>query len=167
MQVRKIKQLMDEATIMATIAEMVEQVITEFQSELANLQFMGIVTHGLPIAQKAADIFEQKTGKTVLVSPLLIKIYNDDLSHARPVGELLKNPKNFKGKILIIWDDVAWTLATLEKAFTIITTNSKPQKIIFAVLVNRIGCHAPDKAAFAPQAATLKAKRVLSRNSKP
>jgi len=103
------------------------------------------------VAQIAANIFKQKTDIALSVAPLKIKIYEDDLSYASPLGESLENPDGFNGKIIIAWDDVAWTLATLEKAFGLITANAKPQKIVFAVLVDRFDWHDRGKANFAPQ----------------
>lgn len=158
MPIKKIKQLMDEAEIKNTIAKMVDEILTIYSNDLARIVLVGVKTRGMPIAQIVSKIIKEKTDIVVPVVILDIKIYNDDLSFAANGQAITRQPDSsvdLSGKILIVCDDVAWTLATNAVVYKILITH-QPAEIKFAVLVNRFEHHAPDKRQYAPSFVGLK-----------
>jgi pyrimidine operon attenuation protein/uracil phosphoribosyltransferase len=149
---------MDEERVIATITAMAFEVIQAYQKELTSLIFIGVVRRGMPIAKIAAQIIYNQTGITVPVIPVQTKIYNDDLSFVDPDGQPISQPfeitENFNGKTIIIaWDDVAYTLATSEEVFKIISQAGRAFKfeLEFAVLIDRFEWHKDGREIYSPR----------------
>ncbi|MDD5146643.1 MAG: phosphoribosyltransferase family protein [Candidatus Pacebacteria bacterium] len=146
---------MDKEKVIATITVMALEVIKTYQNELANLIFIGVARRGVPIAKIAAQVIYKQTGIAIPVIPVKIKIYNDDLSfvdsHGQPISQPLKITESLDGKIIIVWDDVAYTLATTQAAFEIIRQAGQPLKVEFAVLVDRFQWHQIGREVYSPR----------------
>lgn len=148
-------QLMTESALLEAIATLVKSIIADYPCELADLVFVGVIRRGLPIAQIAAQFFQQETGLTIPVIPLQITLYRDDLTYvspqSQPISQSLNLQESLDGKYIIIWDDVAYTLTTNQTAHQIVSEAIRAAKIEFAVLVDRFQWHDTAKEAFAPR----------------
>lgn len=150
-----VRALMDEATVEKTIAAISAEVSESYQNEREKIVFVGVATRGVPAAQRATQYIQQNFGLLIPMIVLEIKIYEDDLSYVHPQGnpvsKPLANPEEIDGKILIVWDDVAYTLATNAAVYAILTKAGKPAKIEFAVLVDRVDWHQKEREIYAPR----------------
>jgi len=149
---------MDETEIRETIVKMVDKILTIYSNDLARIVLVGVKTRGVPIAQIVSKIIKEKTDTSVPVVILDIKIYNDDLSFAAD-GQAITQPPDssvdISSKILIVCDDVAWTLATNEVVHEILVAY-QPAEIKFSVLVDRFEWHSANKEMCAPSFVGLK-----------
>lgn len=151
-----IRQIMDEKKVVATIATMTEKVISGYQNELQDLVFVGVIRRGMPIAEMAVRIVRERTGINIPVVPLNITLYKDDLSYVsrdeQPVVQtnFASSQRELQGKIIIVWDDVAYTLTTFATAYQVLK-KCQPAKVDFAALVDRIGWHKAGYESYAPR----------------
>jgi pyrimidine operon attenuation protein/uracil phosphoribosyltransferase len=135
--------------------------IIERQPNLAQLSLLGIVTRGVPLAQRLADTLEQLEGVRIPVIALDVRAYRDDLPKAftlmqRPSpavagGQDMQRPSPaggggqggglpaaaVDGRPVLLVDDVLFNGRTVRAAIDAVIEAGRPTQIQLAVLVDR------------------------------
>jgi len=122
--------------------------IVERQANLAQLSLLGIVTRGLPLAERLAASLEELEGIRLPVTALDVRPYRDDLPKAftlaqRPSsaggegqgGGLLAAAVD--GRPVLLVDDVLFNGRTVRAAIDAVIEAGRPTQIQLAVLVDR------------------------------
>jgi pyrimidine operon attenuation protein/uracil phosphoribosyltransferase len=122
--------------------------IIERQPNLAQLSLLGIVTRGLPLAQRLAATLEQLEGVRLPVVALDVRPYRDDLPKA---FTLMQRPSPagggaqggglpaaaVDGRPVLLVDDVLFNGRTVRAAIDAVIEAGRPTQIQLAVLVDR------------------------------
>ena len=122
--------------------------IIERQPNLVQLSLLGIVTRGLPLAERLAATLEELEGVRIPVMALDVRPYRDDLPKAftlaqRPSsaggegqgGGLLATAVD--GRPVLLVDDVLFNGRTVRAAIDAVIEAGRPTQIQLAVLVDR------------------------------
>jgi len=128
------KNIMDESSLNRSLVRMTHELI-ERNKGVNNIVLVGIMTRGLPLAQRIANNMFQIEGLTVPVFGLDIKSWRDDLKQLEiPHPE----PKlDIQGKTVVLVDDVLYKGRTVRAAIDGIMSYGRPACIQLAVLIDR------------------------------
>jgi pyrimidine operon attenuation protein/uracil phosphoribosyltransferase len=96
----------------------------------------GIVTRGVPLAQRLADQFEQLEGVRVPVVQLDVRDYRDDLPRTTVPSPAI-DPSLVLDRPLLLVDDVLYHGRTIRAALDAVMAVARPSAIQLAVLVDR------------------------------
>ncbi|MGX7348838.1 bifunctional pyr operon transcriptional regulator/uracil phosphoribosyltransferase PyrR [Dolosicoccus paucivorans] len=132
--------IMKGLDIERTLRRMTHEII-ESHVKLQEVVLVGIKTRGEYLAKRIAqNLFEFEKISVPCIS-LDISLYRDDLSYISDTKEpqVQKEPLscNLNNKVVIIVDDVLYTGRTVRAALDAILTQTRPQKIQLAILVDR------------------------------
>ena len=122
--------------------------IIERQPNLSQLSLVGIVTRGVPLAERLAAALEQLEGVRVPVIALDVRPYRDDLPKA---FTLMQRPSPaggerqggglpaaaVDGRPVLLVDDVLFNGRTVRAAIDAVIEAGRPTQIQLAVLVDR------------------------------
>jgi len=122
--------------------------IIERQPNLAQLSLLGIVTRGVPLAERLAATLEQLEGVRLPVIALDVRSYRDDLPKA---FTLMQRPSPagaggqggvlpaaaVDGRPILLVDDVLFNGRTVRAAIDAVIEAGRPTQIQLAVLVDR------------------------------
>jgi pyrimidine operon attenuation protein/uracil phosphoribosyltransferase len=111
--------------------------IIERQPNLAQLSLLGIVTRGVPLAQRLAVILEQLEGIRVPVIPLDVRAYRDDLPKSAAASLPVLPAAVVDGRPVLLVDDVLFNGRTVRAAIDAVIEAGRPTQIQLAVLVDR------------------------------
>ncbi|NTW95831.1 MAG: bifunctional pyr operon transcriptional regulator/uracil phosphoribosyltransferase PyrR [Erysipelotrichaceae bacterium] len=128
------KNIMDESSLNRSLVRMTHELI-EKNKGVNNVVLVGILTRGLPLAQRIAHHIHQIEGTTVPVLSLDIKSWRDDLKHLN-----LPHPEtklDIQGKTVVLIDDVLYKGRTVRAAIDGIMSSGRPACIQLAVLIDR------------------------------
>lgn len=111
--------------------------VIERQRDLARLSLLGIVTRGVPLADRLAATLEELEGVRVPVLALDVRAYRDDLPRmaAAPLPAL--PPAAVDARPVLLVDDVLFNGRTVRAAIDAIIAAGRPTQIQLAVLVDR------------------------------
>jgi len=110
--------------------------VIERQPELKRLSLLGIVTRGLPLAQRLAATLEELEGIRLPVLALDVRAYRDD--HPRAASPLPAVPASaVDGRPVLVIDDVLFNGRTVRAAIDAVIAAGRPTQIQLAVLVDR------------------------------
>lgn len=137
MRGEKMKELMDAQGIQRALTRISHEII-EKNKGIEDLVIVGVKTRGVPLAKriieriKAVELVELPYGE------IDITFYRDDLQK-KSDHPILQNSFDLDvtGKTIILVDDVIYTGRTCRAAIDAIIDLGRPQKIQFAVLVDR------------------------------
>ena len=120
--------------------------VIERQPNLAQLSLLGIVTRGLPLAERLAATLEELEGVRIPVMALDVRPYRDDL----PKAFMLPRPSlagggeqggglmvAVDGRPVLLVDDVLFNGRTVRAAIDAVIEAGRPTQIQLAVLVDR------------------------------
>lgn len=121
--------------------------IIERQPNLAQLSLLGIVTRGLPLAERLAATLEQLEGVRLPVTALDVRPYRDDLPKAFTLSQRF-SPAGAGGQVgglraavdgrpVLLVDDVLFNGRTVRAAIDAVIEAGRPTQIQLAVLVDR------------------------------
>ena len=100
--------------------------------------FVGILTRGVPLAQRLARNIRELEGTEVPVGVLDIGLYRDDIPLAAPPQvRHTYIPGDITGKSVILVDDVLYTGRSIRAAMDALIDYGRPRSIQLAVLVDR------------------------------
>ncbi len=111
--------------------------IIERQPNLAQLSLLGIVTRGVPLAQRLAATLEQLEGVRVPVTSLDVRPYRDDLPRAFAAPLAVVPAAAVDGRPVLLVDDVLFNGRTVRAAIDAVIEAGRPTQIQLAVLVDR------------------------------
>lgn len=125
-------------TINDLIYKIADNIIDEHQ-DLSSVILIGIVTRGVPLAERIAERISQKTNTKINVAQLDVTLYRDDLTlkkHALQIQETVIN-QDITDKIVILVDDVFFHGRTARAGIDAILDHGRPKIIELAILVDR------------------------------
>ena len=111
--------------------------IIERQPNLARLSLLGIVTRGLPLAERLAATLEQLEGVRLPVMALDVRAYRDDLPKAFTTPLAVLPAAAVEGRPVLLVDDVLFNGRTVRAAIDAVIEAGRPTQIQLAVLVDR------------------------------
>ena len=111
--------------------------VIERQPNLAQLSLLGIVTRGLPLAQRLAATLEELEGVRLSVIPLDVRAYRDDLPRAAAAPLPIVPAVAVDGRPVLLVDDVLFNGRTVRAAIDAVMAAGRPAQIQLAVLVDR------------------------------
>jgi pyrimidine operon attenuation protein / uracil phosphoribosyltransferase len=118
--------------------------IIERQPNLAQLSLLGIVTRGLPLAERLAATLEELEGVRIPVMALDVRPYRDDLPKAFTLTPASGGGQGgglpaaaVDGRPVLLVDDVLFNGRTVRAAIDAVIEAGRPTQIQLAVLVDR------------------------------
>ena len=111
--------------------------VIERQPNVAQLSLLGIVTRGLPLAQRLAATLEELEGVALSVIPLDVRAYRDDLPRAAAAPLPVLPAAAVDGRPVLLVDDVLFNGRTVRAAIDAVIAAGRPTQIQLAVLVDR------------------------------
>jgi len=140
---------MDGAALERALTRMAHEIV-EHNPEAGSLAFVGIRTHGVPLAQRLAAKIETLENRKVPVGILDINLYRDDLSTVdiKPVVSSTEIAFNVEGKDIILTDDVLYTGRTVRAALDALFDHGRPARVQLLVLIDRGHRELPIEARF-------------------
>jgi len=111
--------------------------VIERQPNLEQLSLLGIVTRGLPLAQRLAATLEELEGVRLPVISLDVRAYRDDLPRAAMAPLPILPVAAVEGRPILLVDDVLFNGRTVRAAIDAVIAAGRPTQIQLAVLVDR------------------------------
>ena len=111
--------------------------IIERQPNLAQLSLLGIVTRGVPLAERLSATLEQLEGVRLPVIALDVRPYRDDLPRAFAAPLPAVPAAVVDGRPVLLVDDVLFNGRTVRAAIDAVIEAGRPTQIQLAVLVDR------------------------------
>ena len=124
--------IMDDVAVERAVKRISHEII-EKNKGVAEVVLLGIVTRGVPLAEKIRENVLAIEGKEVPVGKVDITLYRDDLSKIN--GTEVNFPVT--GKDVILCDDVIYTGRTVRAAIDAVMRLGRPKTIQLAVLIDR------------------------------
>ena len=130
-------QVMEADDIRRALTRIAHEIV-ERNHGAENVALVGIITRGLPLAERLAKLLHQIEKAAVPVGKLDIGLYRDDFAE-RPPSALTPSliPFDVAGKTIVLVDDVFFTGRTIRAALTALLDLGRPAAIQLAVLVDR------------------------------
>jgi pyrimidine operon attenuation protein/uracil phosphoribosyltransferase len=115
--------------------------ILERNGGTEGLMLAGVLTRGVPIARRIADLIHQFEGVRVPVAELDTTPFRDDRGHAPGIEDVESgvrdNGLDVRGQRIVLVDDVFYTGRTVRAAVDALMHRGRPANIQLAVLVDR------------------------------
>lgn len=129
--------ILDEAAVDRAIRRISHEIL-ERNSGTANLALIGIVTRGVPFAERIRENIMNLEGNVPL-GKLDITLYRDDLTEKSVEAKVNGSEIDFDvaGKDVVLCDDVLFTGRTVRAAIEAVVKLGRPKTIQLAVLVDR------------------------------
>jgi pyrimidine operon attenuation protein/uracil phosphoribosyltransferase len=129
---------MDATAIERALTRMAHEIV-ERNPRADALVFIGIRTHGVPLARRIAGKVASILNREFPTGELDISMHRDDLELRSTPPRV--GPSNISfdvtGKTIVLVDDVLFTGRTIRAALDEITDFGRPQRIQLAILVDR------------------------------
>lgn len=143
------KLILDEQAVSRALARIAHEII-ERNKGVDDLILIGVVTRGVPMADRLADYIEKFEGVRVPTGSIDISLYRDDVTekYDHPVINGTNLPFEVKNKTVVLCDDVIFTGRTARAAIEATLAKGRPSRIQLAVLVDRGHRELPIRADF-------------------
>jgi pyrimidine operon attenuation protein / uracil phosphoribosyltransferase len=130
-------EILSEEELRRTMKRLASQVVERCRN-LSELVLLGVLTHGLPLAEILAEQIECLEQVKVPVGSLDITFYRDDLDRItlRTPGKT-NLPTDLAGKTVVLIDDVIYSGRTVRAALNAIHDYGRPNIIQLLVLIDR------------------------------
>lgn len=130
--------VMDSQSVDRSISRIAHEIV-EKNKGIEDIVLVGILTRGVPLAQKIADKLFLFEDALVPVGKLDITLYRDDLSEidAEPLVNNTEIPFDIVGKKVILVDDVIYTGRTVRAALDALMVVGRPACVQLAAFVDR------------------------------
>jgi len=143
------KALMSAQDINRALIRVSHEII-EHNKGAENLVLVGLMTRGVPLANRLAGIIEKLEDIRPPVGSLDITLYRDDVSsmdihHAVRRTDI---PVDVTGRQVVLVDDVFYTGRSIRAAMDAVFDHGRPESIQLAVLVDRGHRELPVRADF-------------------
>ncbi len=132
------KSIMSEQDIRRALTRIAHEIL-EHNKGGSSLVFVGVLTRGVDLAERLANLVREFEGVDVPVGALDITLYRDDLAKRplRPALHGTRLPADLTGSTVVLVDDVLFTGRSVRAALDAITDFGRPRAIQLAVLVDR------------------------------
>ncbi len=132
-----VKSVMSSSEIARAVTRMSHELL-ELAGGAEDLVILGILTRGVPLAQRIAGAVSDTEGVEVASGELDITMYRDDLRSQplRPVGRTVL-PGSIDNKTIVLVDDVLFSGRTIQASLLALADLGRPAKILLVVLVDR------------------------------
>ncbi|WP_367333779.1 bifunctional pyr operon transcriptional regulator/uracil phosphoribosyltransferase PyrR [Limosilactobacillus sp.] len=133
------KQIIDAMAMKRALTRITYEII-ERNKGFDDLILIGIKTRGEFLARRIAEQMAKLENAQILVVPLDITGYRDDLQNDQVAKEskvTTKLPVNIDDKQVVLVDDVFFTGRTVRAAMDALMDQGRPQSIRVAVLIDR------------------------------
>jgi pyrimidine operon attenuation protein/uracil phosphoribosyltransferase len=140
--------ILDAAAINRALTRMAHEIV-ERNPDDPQLAFLGIRTHGVPLARRLAKAVAGIVPQEIPTGELDISMHRDDIAlrGAQVVGTS-NITFDLTGKTIVLVDDVLFTGRSVRAALDEITDFGRPKRIQVAVLVDRGHRELPIRADF-------------------
>lgn len=130
--------LLDAAALERALTRMAHEVV-EQNGEQEDLAFVGIRTHGVPLASRLAAKVGALLHRPIPTGELDISMHRDDLNLRETLPRVGPSQVAFDvtGKTIVLVDDVLFTGRTIRAALDELADFGRPRRIQLAVLVDR------------------------------
>jgi len=113
------------------------EILERNASCLDELALVGILTRGVPLAQRISANIRQFEGVDIPVGSLDITLHRDDLQQRDPKARGSNVPFGVTGKTMVLVDDVLYTGRTARAAIEALLELGRPAAVRLAILVDR------------------------------
>lgn len=138
------------------------EILERNATSLETLTIVGVLTRGVPLAQRISSNLQRFEGLCVPVGSLDITLHRDDLSGDEPEVRGSRIPFDVTGKTVVLVDDVLYTGRTARAAMDALLQLGRPAAIRLAVLVDRGHRELPVRADYVGKnVPTARGQRVL------
>src|SRR5207237_4281553 len=132
-----VKPVMLDAEALRRAWRRIPHEVIERQADLAHLSLLGIVTRGVPLAERLAATLAELEGVRPPVLPLDVRAYRDDLPRAATAPLPVVPSAAVDGRPVLLVDDVLFNGRTVRAAIDAVIAAGRPTQIQLAVLVDR------------------------------
>jgi|OM-RGC.v1.018491985 Pyrimidine operon attenuation protein/uracil phosphoribosyltransferase len=124
------------------LAELVKSIadqIVKDNKDLSDLVLVGIITNGVPLAERISHLIQEKTNVSLPVGKLDVGFYRDDILDKGNFITIQETsiPYDLTNKTVIIVDDVLHHGRTIRAALDGLVDFGRPNTIRLAVLIDR------------------------------
>jgi pyrimidine operon attenuation protein / uracil phosphoribosyltransferase len=138
------------------------EILERNAASLETLALVGVLTRGVPLAQRICANLLRFEGLDAHVGSLDITLHRDDLSEDEPEVKGSRIPFDVTGKTVVLVDDVLYTGRTARAAMDALLELGRPAAIRLAVLVDRGHRELPVRADYVGKnVPTARGQRVL------
>ncbi|HVM68945.1 MAG TPA: bifunctional pyr operon transcriptional regulator/uracil phosphoribosyltransferase PyrR [Gaiellaceae bacterium] len=131
------KTLLDGDALARTLSRIAHEII-ERNDRLERLALVGIRTRGVPLAERLAELIEERSGVEVALGAVDIGHHRDDRpAAAQPVVEATELDFELAGTTCVLVDDVLYTGRTIRAAIEALFEHGRPARVQLAVVVDR------------------------------
>ncbi len=137
-QGRTFSEVLSKDGIDRSLRRISHEILERNASSLDDLALVGVLTRGVPLAQRVARNIEHFEGLEVPVGALDITLHRDD-REARGEEPKIKShvPFDIEGRTVVLVDDVLYTGRTARAAMDALLELGRPAAIRLAILVDR------------------------------
>ena len=132
------KTVLDEEGLNRTLSRIAHEII-ERNDELDSVALVGIHRRGVPLAERLAELIEERSGVEVEIGAVDITFHRDDqaASPPQPVVHATELRFGLAGTTCVLVDDVLYTGRTIRAAIEALFARGRPARVQLAVLVDR------------------------------
>ena len=131
------KVLLDGDALTRTLSRIAHEII-ERNDDLDRVALVGIRTRGVPLAERLAELVEERSGSEVALGAVDITFHRDDRPAAdQPVVTATDLDFDLAGATCVLVDDVLYTGRTIRAAIETLFEHGRPARVQLAVLVDR------------------------------
>lgn len=155
-------KILDDKAIGRSITRLAHEII-EKNKGVDKVVLVGILSRGVPIANRIAEKILEIEGKPVRVGELDITLYRDDLSKVgdNPIVNGSNISFDLSDKHVVLVDDVIYTGRTVRAALDAVMDFGRPSTIQLAVLVDRGHRELPIRADFVGKNVPTSTKEII------
>jgi pyrimidine operon attenuation protein / uracil phosphoribosyltransferase len=136
---RTFSEILSRDGLNRSLRRISHEILERNASALEDLALVGILTRGVPLAQRVAQNIEHFEGLKVPVGSLDITLHRDDREPGAEEPKVRESriPFDVAGKTVVLVDDVLYTGRTARAAIDALLELGRPAAIRLAVLVDR------------------------------
>jgi len=136
---RTLSEVLSKDGIDRSLRRISHEILERNASSLEELALVGVLTRGVPLAERIARNIEQFEGLEVPVGALDITLHRDDREARGEEPEVRGSrvPFDVVGKTVVLVDDVLYTGRTARAAMDALLELGRPAAIRLAILVDR------------------------------
>jgi pyrimidine operon attenuation protein/uracil phosphoribosyltransferase len=136
---RSFSEILSKDGIARSLRRISHEILERNASSLDDLALVGVLTRGVPLAERIAQNIEQFEGLEVPVGALDITLHRDDreMRAEEPEVRVSRVPFDVTGKTVVLVDDVLYTGRTARAAMDALLELGRPAVIRLAILVDR------------------------------